>query len=82
MGVDEIITLDDGKEFILLTETVLEGDKYFMAVEAVNEVPTEHYELFKQIVENGELSVEEVVDEKIRLQLLDIFEDQIDEMED
>lgn len=82
MGVDEIITLEDGKEFILLTETVVEGDKYFMAVEAINDEPTENYELFKQVVENGELSVEEVVDEGLRLKLLDEFEEQIDELED
>lgn len=82
MGVDEIITLEDGKEFILLTETVLEGEKYFMAVEAIDNEPSEHYEIFKQVVENGELSVEEVLDDNIKLKLLDEFEEQIDTLEE
>ena len=82
MGVDEIITLEDGKEFILLAETMLEGEKYFMAVEAVDNKPSENYALFKQVIENNELSVEEVEEDDIKLQLLDLFEEQIDEIED
>ncbi|MBE6155631.1 MAG: hypothetical protein E7164_02605 [Firmicutes bacterium] len=82
MGVDEIITLEDGKEYVLLIETLHEGEKYFLAVEAINNVPSDNYELFKEINENGELSVEEVVDEKLRLQLIDKLEDLYDAMDE
>ena len=81
MGVDEIITLEDGKEYVLLLSSIHEGEKYFLAVEAVNNVPTDNYELFKEIVENGELSVEEVVDEELRLKLIDDLENQYDSMD-
>lgn len=81
MGVDEIITLEDGKEYILLIESIQAGEKYFLAVEAVNNVPTDNYELFKEVVENGELSVEEVVDEELRLKLIDDLENQYDAMD-
>jgi len=81
MGVDELITLDDGKEYVLLTEAILEGNKYFLAVEAVNEVPTENFIIFKQIIENGELSVEEVDDEELRAKLVNEFEVAFDESE-
>lgn len=81
MGVDEIITLEDGKEYILLLESVQEGEKYFLAVEAVNNEPTDKYEIFKEIIIDGELSVEEVVDEDLRLKLLDDLENQYDEMD-
>ncbi|MBQ6840683.1 MAG: hypothetical protein IJO63_01015 [Bacilli bacterium] len=81
MGIDEIITLEDGKEYILLTQSIQDGEKYFLAVEAVNEVPTENYELFKEVIENGELSVEEVVDEALRLRLIDDLEAQYDAMD-
>lgn len=81
MGVDEIITLEDGKEYILLLSTVEEGEKYFLAVEALNEMPTDNYEIFKEVVEDGELSVEEVVDEELRLRLIDTLNQQYDEME-
>lgn len=79
MGVDELITLDDGTEYVLLTETVHEGDKYFMAVETINEVPTENYVIFKQIIEDGELSVEEVEDQELCEKLVTAFEQAFDD---
>ena len=81
MGIDEIITLEDGKEYVLLTQSIQDGEKYFLAVEAVNNVPTDNYELFKEVIENGELSVEEVVDDALRLRLIDDFEAQYDAMD-
>ena len=75
MGVDEIITLDDGKEYILLSQTVLNNEKFFLAVEAINNEPSEKYALFKEIVENGALSVEEVEDNELKDQLIDQLEE-------
>ena len=76
MGVDEIITLEDGKEFILLSESDQDGYKYFLAVESINNEPTDNYELFKEVIENGELSVEEVDNKLLQEQLIDDFEKQ------
>lgn len=81
MGVDEIITLEDGKEYILLLESRQDDGKYFLAVEAVNDAPTDHYELLKEIVIDGELSVEEVVDEDAKQRLIEDLENQYDEMD-
>lgn len=82
MNVDDLITLDDGKEYILLFKSVDGNDNYFLGVEAVNNEPTENYEVFKEIVENGESSVEEVTDEALLEKLLDDFEDQFDNEEE
>ena len=49
MKVDEKITLEDDSEFLLLSESVIENQKYFLAVEIKNENPTDHYELFKEV---------------------------------
>ncbi|MBE6148389.1 MAG: hypothetical protein E7167_02715 [Firmicutes bacterium] len=81
MGVDEIITLEDGKEYILLLESIQDGEKYFLAVEAVDNAPTENFEIFKEIIIDGELSVEEVIDEELRTKLIDDLENQYDEMD-
>ena len=78
MGVDEIITLDDGKEYILLFESVDGNDKYFLGVEAINNEPSDHYEVFKQIFENNEYYVEEVEDQELLEKLLDDFEEKFD----
>ena len=78
MGVDDIITLDDGKEYILLFKSSEGNDNYFLGVEAVNNEPTENYEVFKEIIENGESLVEEVTDEALLEKLLDDFEEQFD----
>ena len=82
MGVDEIITLDDGKEYILLMESTRENGKYFLAVEAENGNPTENFEIFKEIVENDEFSVEEVDDDKLKEQLIDEFDYQFETEEE
>ena len=79
MSVDEIITLDDNKEYILLFETVQNENKYFLAVEAINEEPSEKYTIFKEINENNEICVEEVEDKALVDELIDIFEQLYDE---
>ena len=79
MNVDEIITLDDNKEYILLSKTVHNNDKYFLAVEAVKDKPTNNYVIFKEINENGEFFVEEIVDKTLIDTLVDIFEQLYDE---
>ena len=81
MGVDEIITLEDGKEYILLLESIQNGEKYFLAVEAIDNAPTDKYEIFKEIIIDGEISVEEVIDEELRAKLLEDLENQYDEMD-
>lgn len=81
MGVDDIITLEDGKEFLLLLDTVNDGVKYYLAVECVNNEPSDHFEVFKEVTENGETSVEEIEDGALLEKLLDDFEEKFDDSE-
>lgn len=85
MKVDEKITLEDDTEFVLLLDTVHEGVKYFLAVETKNDVPTDHYEIFRENKDGDDFYVEEVEDNELRTKLLDELEtkyDELDEMED
>lgn len=81
MGVDDIITLEDGKEFLLLLDTVNDDVKYYLAVECVNNEPSDHFEVFKEVTENGETSVEEIEDGALLEKLLDDFEEKFDDSE-
>lgn len=79
MGVDEIITLDDGRQYILLSQVLINDEKYFLAVQAVNELPTKNYTLYKEIIEDGQLAVEEIENEDLVYQLVMALEKQYDE---
>lgn len=78
MSVDEKITLEDNSEYLLMTETVLDGVKYFFASEIQDENPTDNFKIFKEIEDEEGFLVEEVEDEELKEQLLEQFEDILD----
>ena len=78
MNVDDIITLDDGKEYIILFKSIDGGINYYLGVECASNEPTDHYEIFKEMINNGETFVEEVTDSALLEKLLDDFENQFD----
>lgn len=82
MGIDEVITLEDGKEYVLLLTSNLDGNKYFLAAEVINNEPSEKYEIFKELIVNNEFSVEQVLDTALTEKLMEDFEDQFDAMEE
>lgn len=82
MGIDELITLEDGKAYILLLKSQLNGENYFLAALSENNEPTDNYLVFKEVVENGEISVEEVDDKDILIKLSEDFDKQVENIED
>lgn len=82
MKVDEKITLEDNTEFLLLLDSVIDGVKYFLAVELENDTPIDHYEVFKETKDGEDFLVEEVEDGELKDKLLANFEDQYDEMDE
>ncbi len=71
MGVDEIITLENGNEFRLLKEVVVEDEKYFIATNQIEaEIPI-NFTVLIQSVENGEVFVEEVDDPEFIAKFID-----------
>ncbi len=82
MGIDEVITLEDGSEYILLLSTEKDGSKYFLASKYVNDAPTDSYDLFKELVVDNEFAVEPVSDETLKAKLIEEFENQVDAMDE
>jgi len=78
MGIDELITLDDGASYVLLANTVYDYARYFLASLVENDEPTSKYVLLKEINENNELFVEIVENEEILKKLLQELEQEID----
>ena len=82
MGNDEIITLEDGTEYILLLSTQRDDSKYFLASKYENDAPTDSYEVFKEVMVGNDYAVEAVTDEELKNSLTEEFENQVDNMED
>ena len=82
MKVDEKITLDDNSEYVLLTESIQDGSKYFLAVEVNGDKPTDHYKLFKEVKDGEDFLVEEVDDKELRTKILDDIDEHLDEIDE
>ena len=81
MSVDEIITLDDNSMYVLLSESIRDGIKYFLASELINNVPSDNYAIFKEVVNQNELYVEVLHDVKLQDLLIEDFENKYDSKE-
>lgn len=62
MKVDNVISLEDGKNYLLLLESELNESKYFLSVEVDKEEnPTNNYIVLKLLLKDGE---EYIIEEK------------------
>ncbi len=74
MTKDLIITLEDGIDYLLLDDTVLDNKKYFYAVALdKNEEPTNDYKILAEFQEKNSFYVEEVEDKKMLELLITLF---------
>lgn len=66
MNKEDIITLEDNIEYMVLDIVELNHNKYLYCVEIdEEEMPKQEYKYFKEINENGNLFTEEVKDKNI-----------------
>ncbi len=66
MNKEDIITLEDNLEYMVLDTVELNQDKYLYCVSIdQEEMPTNEYKYFKEINENGNLFTAEVEDQNI-----------------
>lgn len=85
MKVDEIIDLENGTSYLLLLDSKIDTNNYFLAVRLdENEEPTNDYIVLKEINENNETYTQKVTDPIILSKLieeysLDYEEDYVDE---
>ena len=74
MKKGQIITLDDNSKYLLLMDTNQEGHKFFYANKLTeDEKTTAEYEIFEEVVENGETFMDLVLDEDIKEYLNTVF---------
>ncbi len=66
MNIDDIITLEDNTEYVVLDIVELNREKYlFCVLIDENERPKQEYKYFKEVSEDGNLYTEEVDDKNI-----------------
>lgn len=82
MDIDQVITLDDGNEYVLLVKTEHDTGKYYLASQMANGEPSDNYEILKELVIDNEFSVETVSDAKLKDELMEKFEEEFDKLED
>ena len=75
MKVNDIIVLENASRYILMQETILNNEKYFLSVGVDYEEKLNYRDLlvFKLIIEQDGDYVETVVDEAITKKLMKIF---------
>ncbi len=78
-GVDDVVTLDDGKEYYLIDKNVLNGEEYFYAAEYTGDIDSmfDNEKCFFKS-ENGKLI--DVVDIDIIIKLKTLFLSKFEEI--
>ena len=77
MKIDDVLTLENGKKYLLLLNSKIGETKYFLAVLVDNdEMPLKEYEVLEQIINNGEEYVQIIKDPIILHSLLKDFQAQ------
>ena len=63
MNKEDVVTLDNNKDYVILDIVEFNGDKYLYVVGIdENEVPTDDYKYLRAVVEDNELYTEEITD--------------------
>lgn len=71
MNVNDIIILENNKSYLLLLDTVIEANKYYLAVELDNnENPTNNYVVVKEEKEGNDIYMEITEDPYIYSELI------------
>lgn len=82
MNVDEMITLENGKSYGLLLDSVLSNNRYFLAV-LLNkeEEPTNEFTVLKENIDNGKVFVTVENDPLILEKLIEDYNLQLEDEE-
>ncbi len=80
MQIDDIIELENNKNYLLLLESILDNSKYFLAVGLdEHDEPTKEYVVLKEIIENDETFVSQINNPIILNQLIADFQEDYDD---
>lgn len=77
MNVNDIIVLENNKNYLLLLDTVIKADKYYLAVELDNnENPTNNYVVVREEKEGNDIYMEITEDPYIYCELIKMHSEQ------
>ncbi len=77
MNVNDIIVLENNKNYLLLLDTVIKADKYYLAVELDNnENPTNNYVVVREEKEGNDIYMEITEDPYIYSELIKMHSEQ------
>lgn len=80
MKIDTVITLKDNKKYLLLLESDLDLEGYFLAVALdEKEEPTNNYAVFQEVEKDGKTFVKKIDDPLVLNQLLEDYKLQYQE---
>ena len=83
MKIDNIISLENGKDYGLLLESVIDDVRYFLAVLVdKEEKPLDVYMVLEEVVEDDETYVQKINDPLILNQLMEDYSLQLEDLED
>ena len=83
MKIDNIISLENGKDYGLLLESVIDDVRYFLAVLVdKEEKPLDEYIVLEEVVEDDETYVQKINDPLILNQLMEDYSLQLEDLED
>lgn len=72
--VDKIVELENNKSYVILDETVLDNIKYYFGLRLnEEEEPTNNYLFFEEFIDNQEISLIPIEDDKMKGLLLTAF---------
>lgn len=76
LEIDQLITLEDNKKYIITSDLVYEGERYiFLAGVKEDESDiNKEFVIAKAVNDNGEAYIEDVTDEELLKTLISMFE--------
>lgn len=81
MEIDKVITLKNGKKYLLLLESELTLEGYYLAVLLDdNEEPTNNYTVLQEITKNGKVFTKKIDDALILNELLADYRSQYEDI--
>lgn len=81
MQVDKVITLKNQKKYLLLLESELEYEGYFLAVLLnENEEPTKNYAVLQEVKKDGKIFIKKIENPIVLNELLEDYQSQYEDL--
>ena len=79
MNINDCIELENGKNYLLLLESMLDKNKYFLAVGITNDIPNGEYIVLQEVIDDNDTFVIPINDPVILGNLIKEFQEDYNE---